>query len=184
MYVDRPEAFASRHLLTPSLTKRASFAIDEGSLFATGTAGVVSVVLKAGIAESLEYVLAVLNSTLLTYYAVAHSPIFRGGYHKFSKGYIEDLPVRRIDPLLDADVAMHNSLHALSVDRMKVEADMDLALTGPEKVVTIRRGLQIEAVIDELVFRLYGISDDEAATIQKAERDRLAGAVRSDPVAG
>lgn len=174
MYVDRPTAFTSRHLLTPSLTKRASFAIDEGSFFATGTAGVVSVVPRDDTIESIEYLLAVLNSTLMTYYAVAHSPIFQGGYHKFSKGYIDDLPIRRIDPNLPADLAIHDELQALAIERMSIE-EGDSAAPPHDQLMHIRRAAETEAAIDRLVFSLYGISPEEADAIQAAERERLAG---------
>jgi hypothetical protein len=178
MYVDHPAAFRSRHLLTPSLANRASFAIDEGSLFATGTAGVVSVVPREEITESIEYLLAVLNSTLLTYYAVAHSPIFQGGYHKFSKGYIEDLPIRRIDPGVPADIAIHADLCTLALERMRIEGDSDSATTPHDKLTRLRRASETEAAIDALVFSLYGFSSAEAEKIQAVERDRLAATTK------
>lgn len=126
------------------------------------------------ITESIEYLLAVLNSTLLTYYAVAHSPIFQGGYHKFSKGYIDALPIRRIDPNLPADMAAHDELEALAIERMRIEED-DSAATPHDKLVHIRRAAETEAAIDGVVFSLYGISSEGAVAIQAAERKRLAG---------
>jgi hypothetical protein len=182
MYLDHPKAFRSRHLLTPSLANRSSFAIDEGSLFATGTAGVVSVVPRDDISESIEYLLAVLNSTLLTYFAVAHSPIFQGGYYKFSKAYIDDLPIRRIDPNVPADIAIHDRLRALAIERMRIEADVDAATTPHDKLMRVRRASETEAAIDGLVFSLYGLGSEEAEVIRATERDRLAGTAKSSQV--
>jgi hypothetical protein len=179
MYVDRPDAFESRHLVTPSLAKRSGFAIDEGSLFATGTAGVLSVVPKAGIAESLEYLLAILNSALLTYYAIAHSPVFRGGYHKFSRAYIESLPIPRVDPDVPADKAVHDQLAGLAIERMQIEDDVRAAKTPHDKIAARRRALETEAAIDGLVFDLYGLSTEEADSIQSAEFARVKPAINA-----
>jgi hypothetical protein len=159
--------------LTPSLTRRARFAIDEAALFATGTAGVVSVVPKEDTTESLEYLLAILNSTLLTYYAVAHSPTFRGGYYKFSKAYIADLPVRRIDPQKPAEMAIHDELSRLAIERMKVEERRDTAKTPLAELQRVRKAFVLEKAIDEIVYSLYGITPAEAEGIIASERNRF-----------
>jgi hypothetical protein len=174
MYVDRPTAFKGPHLLTPSLTNRGNFAIDSGSLFATGTAGVVSVVLRADLPESIEYVLALLNSALLTRFAVAHSPIFQGGYFKFSRRYIDGLPIRRIDPTNASDIAAHDALRELVLERLALEADGATPATPQAQVARLRRMGEVEAEIDRLVFSLYDVSAAEAGIIAKAERQRLA----------
>ena len=92
MFLDSPAAFRSLHLVTPSLSKAATFALAGEQLFPTGTAGVTGIRLPEGF--DARPLLAILNSPLVSTYALAHSPIYQGGFHKFSKPYIEHLPVR------------------------------------------------------------------------------------------
>ncbi len=51
MYLDGHESFATPHLLTPSLSNRANFALGQGTLFATGTAGVTSIIRRDDVPE-------------------------------------------------------------------------------------------------------------------------------------
>ena len=78
MYLDCYRSFSSPHILTPSLSNRANFALGQGTLFVTGTAGVTSIIPREDIQEDILYLLGLLNSRLLSFYAVGHSPVFRG----------------------------------------------------------------------------------------------------------
>ena len=118
MYLDSYESFAAPHILTPSLSDRSNFAMGTGDLFATGTAGVTSIVPNKDIEdieESISYLLGVLNSSLMSSYAVSHSPIFSGGYYKFSAPYLKQLPIRRIDFSNPTEKSWHDRLVILVV---------------------------------------------------------------------
>jgi hypothetical protein len=117
MYLDAFQNFATPHILTPSLSDRSNFTLGKGWLFATGTAGVTSIVPHANVDESLLYLLGVLNSTLLSFYATGHSPVFSGRYYKFSAPYLKMLPIRTIDFSEPEDVARHDQMLEL-VERM------------------------------------------------------------------
>jgi hypothetical protein len=173
MFVDSPEAFEPVHLLTPSLSRTTNFAVGQGSLFATGTAGVTSALLRDGVVESPYYLMAVLNSSLLSYYATSHSPIFRGGFHKFSRRYIEELPIRRIDVNQRADVNAHQNLHDLALRRTDLARRLIEASTPHARTILGREAEEIDAEIDRRTFELYGVSKDDAAAIQAVEFARL-----------
>jgi type I restriction-modification system DNA methylase subunit/predicted type IV restriction endonuclease len=65
MYLDSYHSFAAPHILTPSLSNHSNFALGEGDIFATGTAGVTSIIPKEDIKEAILYLLGVLNSNLI-----------------------------------------------------------------------------------------------------------------------
>ena len=92
MYSDSCHSFTAPHILTPSLSNHSNFALGTGDIFATGTAGVTSVIPKEDIEEEILYLLGVLNSNVISFYAVGHSPVFSGGYYKFSAPYLKKLP--------------------------------------------------------------------------------------------
>jgi hypothetical protein len=171
MYLDSYRSFAAPHILTPSLSNRSNFALGTGDLFVTGTAGVTSIIPRDDIKESIQYLLGVLNSSLLSLYAVGHSPVFSGGYYKFSAPYLRKLPIRRISFDDPEDVARHNKMVML-VDRM-LELHRRLAsATIPADKTLYRR--QIEATdrqIDVLVYELYGLTDEEIAVVEGKSHD-------------
>ncbi len=96
MYLDSYETFDSPHILTPSLSDRSNFSLGTGDIFATGTAGVTSIIFDDDIPEAMLYFLAVLNSRLISLHVTSHSPVFSGDYYKFSGPYLKETPIRRI----------------------------------------------------------------------------------------
>ena len=168
MYWDSYRHCAAPHLLTPSLSDRSNFALGKGELFVTGTAGITSVIPRTDINESITYFLGVLNSKLLSLYAVSHSPVFSGGYYKFSAPYLSKLPIRTIDFSDPKDVARHDRMVEL-VERM-LELHERLAEAKIERERTVI-GAQISATdrqIDRLVYELYGLADDEIRIVEEA----------------
>ena len=70
VYLQSPRYLHSPHLLTPALSNTSNFAIGNGSLFATGTAGVTGVSLQHELPIPVEYLLGILNSDVLALCAV------------------------------------------------------------------------------------------------------------------
>lgn len=169
MYVDRPDAFAAGHLLTPSLAGRTNFALSEGHVFATGTAGVTSATVRTDVYESAPFLMAVLNSKLLSNYAAAHSPVFRGGYRKFSGRYIENLPIRRIRATSPSDVKAHDRLHELGQRRAQLTKHVQEAATPHSRTALSREVDEIDHEIDRCTFELYALSKADMAAVLAEE---------------
>lgn len=91
MHLDAATSFASRHILTPSLSNRSNFALGNGSMFPTGTAGVTSLLLASDTDASA--MLALLNSKLISSFIIAHSTPYQGSYFKFSAPYLKAVPI-------------------------------------------------------------------------------------------
>ena len=111
-------------------------------MFPTGTAGVTGIRFANGF--DVRPVLAILNSPLLSAYALGRSPGYQGGFHKFSQPYIENLPIRvpqgGTSPTWERLAVLWNA-------RMAVEH-------GPNRAV-------IDARISDLVLELYEVTADE-----------------------
>jgi hypothetical protein len=166
MYLDSYTSFAVPHILTPSLSDRSNFAMGTGGLFATGTAGVTSVILREGISENILYLLGLLNSVLISFYAIGHSPVFSGGYYKFSSPYLRRIPIRRINLSDVADKAKHDNMVSLVKRMLDLHKRLAVAKT-PDDKTRLRR--QIEATdseIDRLVYDLYGLTEEEVSIVE------------------
>lgn len=146
MYLDKPNAFTSLHLVTPSLSRSATFALAGTQLFLTGTAGVTGIGLPEG--YDTDALLAILNSPLVSTYALAHSPIYQGGFHKFSKPYIEFIPVKVHG---EASTTIWPRLSGLWRARNDLQP-------GPARSV-------VDSRIADLVNELYGVSEEELAQL-------------------
>jgi len=83
-------------ILVPDIANFASFAFDEAGEFAF-TSG-YGITVRKDAKESSAYLLGLLNSRLLDFYLKQVSTTMRGGYFRYFTQFIEQLPIRRIDP--------------------------------------------------------------------------------------
>ncbi len=165
MYLDAHTSFKSPHILTPALSNRSNFALGNGNLFATGTAGVTSIIPKHDIPESIFYILGVLNSSPISFYATSHSPVFSGAYYKFSAPYLRKLPIRRINFSDAADKARHDSMVQLVESMLALHKHKAAARTQSEQERIQRQIDATDRQIDTLVYELYELTPEEIAVV-------------------
>jgi hypothetical protein len=169
MYLDSYSSFALHHILTPSLSNRSNFAPGTGALFATGTAGVTSVIPREDTEEDILYLLGVLNSGLISFYAVSHSPVFSGGYYKFSSAYLKKLPIRRIEFHDQDDVDRHDKMVWLVQRMLDLRKKLAAATVPADKKLYQRQIGATDAEIDALVYELYGLTEEEIGIVEGRE---------------
>ena len=83
-------------ILVPDIANFASFAFDGAGEFAFASG--YGITLKVDAKESSAYLLGLLNSQLLDFYLKQVSTTMRGGYFRYFTQFIEQLPIKRIDP--------------------------------------------------------------------------------------
>ncbi|MGA2034190.1 MAG: N-6 DNA methylase [Thermoguttaceae bacterium] len=167
MYLDACQSFSSPHLLTPSLSNRSNFTFGKGDLFATGTAGVTSIIPRKDIQEDILYLLGLLNSRLLSFYAIGHSPVFSGAYYKFSAPYLKQLPIRRIDFFHAADKDSHERIVKLAEAMLALHKQLRAAKSEAHRTTIQRQIDATDAEIDRLVYDLYGLTAKEIAIVER-----------------
>ena len=165
MYLDSSAVFTAPHLLTPSLSDRSNFALGNGTLFVTGTAGVTSLIPK-DISENILYLLGVLNSRLLSFYVVHHSPVFQGGYYKFSAPYLKSLPIRRLDFTNAVDKAAHDRMVNLVNTMLQLHPRLVGAKSAHDRDLIQRQIDATDQQIDALVYQLYGLTAEEIKIVE------------------
>jgi hypothetical protein len=108
-----------------------------------------------------KHLVAILNSNLLDFLLMHLSPAVRGGFHRYKKEYMEQLPI--VEPT-SADQA-----------RLAALVDQLQALGGQGS-----QAAALEREVDEIVYRTYGLSAEEIAEIERwhAERRAQLGAGR------
>ena len=153
-------------IFTPDIAARASFSVDEsGEVFFTGgVAGGYGILVLPE--YSKEYVLGLLNSKLLEWMIRQTATQMRGGYYSFESRFIRNLPIRTLRLSEAADKAHHDKIVS------RVERMLDLhtklaAAKNPNDKTRLER--EIEATdrqIDQLVYELYGLTEEEVKIVE------------------
>ncbi|MCY4062771.1 MAG: N-6 DNA methylase [Chloroflexi bacterium] len=114
----------------------------------------------------IKYLTGLLNSKLLSFmYPFMSNKLVSRSFPRLSVGDLRKLPIRTIDCDNPADVARHDRMVELVDKMLKLHKEL------PDSVGEGRRILkaQIQRTdrqIDALVYRLYGLSDDEVAIVE------------------
>ncbi len=153
------------------LASKSSITFDNDGVYyfmGGGNAGGYGLTLKSASREDYLYVLSLLNSTLLDFNLRKISSPFRGGFFSYARRYIEKLPIRLIDFDNPAEKKMHDGLVTLA-DRM-LELNRRLApvrnTDGNEKDELVREIKRTDEEIDNLVYDLYGLSEEERKIVE------------------
>jgi hypothetical protein len=113
-----------------------------------------------------EFVLGLLNSTLLFWRLRGISNVFRGGWITCTKQYLGELPIRIIDPKNKADQAAHDRIVKLVEQMLKLHRDRSFAKTPHEQTVLERQITATDKQIDQEVYALYGLTSEEIALVE------------------
>ena len=153
-------------ILVPLLANKGLFSLypDQANRYCLMASGGFSVSpLNKDDGISTKYLLGLVNSQLLFWNLQQISNKFRGGWITCTKQYFGQLPIRTIDFDNPADVAMHDKMVAL-VERM-LDLHRQADLTVAQRGVVEQRIEATDREIDELVYALYGLSEDEVAVV-------------------
>jgi TaqI-like C-terminal specificity domain len=168
MYLQQLKYFQQPHILSPALSNTSNFAVGDGSLFATGTAGVTGLSLAEPIRVPVEYLLGLLNAGLLALYVVRHSPVYQGGYHKFSTQYLRGIPI------VVPDGAGQFAIQAKIVELVKQISENMLRVSGTKSPMEQRFAERLingaRAEIDRLVHSLYRLDDAQTRWVNEQVR--------------
>jgi type I restriction-modification system DNA methylase subunit len=162
VYPKNIEVMSSKKILIPDIADRASFALDEGGTY-TFTSG-YGIVLKEGIDFSENYILGLLNSKLLYYYLTNISTPMRGGFFRYFTQYIEQLPIKQIKT--SSEKSLHDKIVSFVASMLEFHKKLPVARTDHEKTLLQRQIDATDKKIDELVYELYGLTEEEIKIVE------------------
>ncbi|MBA4115434.1 MAG: Eco57I restriction-modification methylase domain-containing protein, partial [Rubrobacter sp.] len=152
-------------IVVAGMTKVLECVIDpEGSILAGKSTTVIFSSL------SLQYLLGLLNSKLVSFYygVVFGGNRLQGGYLRIGPPQLRTVPIRTIDFSDPEDEARHDLMVGLVERMLSLHERLAGARIGRERTVI---GHQIEATdrqIDRLVYELYGLTDEEIGIVEGA----------------
>jgi hypothetical protein len=157
-----------RKIAIPRLISRLAAVYDRDGYFYLDNVDVGGLVLKEQSDSNYLYIAGLLNSRLLDYYLHLISVPFRGGFYSANRQFLEPLPIRRIDFDNPTDKKMHDDLVVL-VDKM-LELNRRLApirnTDCNEKNELVREIKRTDEEIDNFVYDLYGLTEEERKIVE------------------
>ncbi len=149
-------------IIFPDIAKTPRFALDKTGYYGANTTYFIP--------HQDLYLLGLLNSKLGKFYFVQTCAGLEGKaeiYLRFFGQYLEGFPVRTVNHSDPKDKARHDQLVEL-VDRMMVlHEQLAAARISHEKTIIQRQIDATDRQIDQLVYELYGLSDEEIRIVEE-----------------
>ncbi len=142
------ERFKRPKLVSPGEVKNNKFSLDlTGSAFSCAR---VFSITSENIKVDVKYLLAILNSKLLEFYIHKNSSLKQGGYYSYSTSVLDSIPF-----IFDEDV------------QQRIIPIIDIIL---ETKRAVPRGVTValESEIDQMVYELYGLTEDEIRIVESS----------------
>lgn len=124
--------------------------------------------INSGSNYSLYYLLGIVDSKLLAYFHFNSSPkANKGVFPKILVNDVRNLPIRAIDFTNVADVSLHDRMIALVRQMLTLHEQFASAKLPDEKERLQRQINGTDRRIDNLVYKLYGLSVEEIRIIEE-----------------
>jgi hypothetical protein len=149
--VDYYKEFEKPKIILPDIALRMQATYDNQKFYLVNTAYIIPVDDK--------YLLAILNSSLIQFLYSKLSSSIRGGYFRFIRQYLEVLPIV-------IDERFENELVHLVEKILQLHKEKQQTNT-PDKLSQLETRIKYtDEKIDQLVFDLYGLSEEERKIVE------------------
>jgi hypothetical protein len=161
-------------LIVPLLADRGLFCQlpkKKKSAFCLMASGGFSISVTEESGCSPEYVLGVLNSKLMFWLLQSMSNIFRGGWITCTKQYVGRLPIKRFLPRVQLNQMAQESIARAVKQMIAFQESLAAAKTGRQQTAAQRQITAMETRIDQLVYELYGLTEQEISVVEGAIKE-------------
>ncbi|MEN4019037.1 MAG: N-6 DNA methylase [Methanobacterium sp.] len=164
-----PILYMSPKIIGPEISSKGEFTLSKKYLFINNK--LKSLILRENVVESIEYILGLLNSSLLTYLHRIVAPPKGGGFFEVKTKIMGSLPIRTIDFQNPDDVALHDKMVKLVEQMLQLHKNLDAAKTPNEKKMLKRQIDATDKQIDKLVYELYDLTDEEIKIVENSVKN-------------
>jgi very-short-patch-repair endonuclease len=150
--------FEKPKIIYPNISKKPEFTFDNSGIYTNQKCFIIPT-------ESI-YLLGVLNSKVTFFLYRKLLPKLRGDFYEPSYVFFKDFPIRSIDPTNPADLECHNLMVTLVFRMLTQQKQLAAAKTPAEKTFLQRQIEATDQEIDQLVYRLYDLTEDEIRIVE------------------
>ncbi len=153
-------------IFTPDIAPVSSFSLDsEGDCYFTGgAAGGYGILVSPE--YNREYILGLLNSKPLEWFLHQTATSMRGGWYSYESRFITSLPIRAIDFNNPIEKFQHEKMVSLVSQMLELHKSKASAKTQSEIDIYERQIHAVDESIDQLVYELYGLSEEEIGIVE------------------
>ncbi|MFA6468303.1 MAG: N-6 DNA methylase [Bacteroidota bacterium] len=155
-------------LVFPDVAIRGEFYLDDKSRWLIDTAYAITI--KPSEKMNLKYFQAILNSPLLTYFLKETGTSLRGGYFRIKTAYINPFPIPSIDISGSSDKARHDNIVNLVNQMLETKQKLSTSKTDGEVNRLEQHCESLDRKIDEAVYELYGLTEEEIKIVEDSTR--------------
>jgi hypothetical protein len=150
-------------ILFPRIAREGRFTLDEpGCWCGPGC---------ARIGSGSRYLLGILNSRLMGFVARHTLPVAGGAYRKYQGPAFEKLPIYVPDFDDPVQAALHDRLEALVGEMIRLKNRIKEQRAGEVDTAIMQKARDLDREIDAVVYRLYGLTEDEIALVDDRPGD-------------
>ena len=115
---------------------------------------------------SLKYLIGIINSELGKWFWIKKNSDFKTLFPKIKKSQIEAVPIPTIDFDNKKEKAMHDQIVSLVDKMLDLNEKLKKAKTPHDRELIERRIKTTDSQIDQLVYELYGLTEDEIRVVE------------------
>ncbi len=154
---------AKEKLIMQMISSNLVVAFDNKQYYNLGTTYVIT---KINENTNIRYILALLNSKLLNYYYKKKFTNNSTITNAVSTKNLFELPIPKIDLLNDKQKQMHDNLLKLVDQMLSIQQKINSAKNDIEKESFQKLANSIDDQIDEIVYKLYNLTEEEIKIIE------------------
>ena len=150
----KPICFKKNKIIFPDISSHNNFYLDEDGIGYLNTC--YGIFLKNEVDNKV--ILGILNSKVVQFFIQQICPSVRGGYYRYKTNYISQIPI----PIISENV----TLSSLVDQMLQTQKDARNAKSEADKNLYEQKISMIDKKIDELVYKLYGLTEDEIKIVE------------------
>ena len=145
------DEFEKPKIMLPDIALKMQAQFDTKATYCVNTAYIIPV--------NDKYLLGLINSKITSYYYSKISTSIRGGYFRFIRQYLEQIPIPIVAKNKNEIITLVDQLLFLHQEKSTTKLESSLAQIQGKIDYCERR-------VDELVYELYGLTEDERKVVE------------------
>ncbi|MEM4271435.1 MAG: N-6 DNA methylase, partial [Candidatus Pacearchaeota archaeon] len=156
--------YGKQKIISPFMSQRNRFMIDEKNEYLSLTD--TTVLFENEQAEDFKYILALLNSKLLTFRFRRIGKLKSGGIYEYVDNSVSKLPIKRIDFQNKKEKEIHDKLVKYVDSLISFKKELDKEISSLRKAQLERQVQAIDEEVDQLVYSLYELTPEEIKIVE------------------
>lgn len=151
--IDYYSEFKKPKIIYPNICKRNEFTFDESHNYTNQKCFIIG--------SDDKYLLAILNSKIFYFLFQMKLPKLRGGFFEPSYVFLKDFPIANTE-----DKLIKKKLENHSNEMLRLNAALEKTKTPTERTAIERQIQATDKQIDQLVYKLYELTDEEIKIVE------------------